>query len=149
MGRILLGDRHAAHRSLLKELLARVDPSLTLIVSGNSEDILRYLVDFANERPRLIILDPSLPSSVPGQLLTIIKSDARFAQIPIVIWTAQAGSDYYMARATGKAAMSIIKPTGPKGWRLLVQKIYRLAIGQDLAGESGQEDRLDTVGPAI
>ena len=101
MGRILLGDRNMEHRNLLKEKLTRLDPSLSLISAGNSEDILRYLIDFPRDPPLLIIFDPGIPSPFHDPLVSIIKSDPRFSQIPLVIWTDQVSRrDYYAARAT-------------------------------------------------
>jgi CheY-like chemotaxis protein len=124
MRKILLGDRNSKHRHTLKEIFKQLDESLRLDFAGNGHDILHYLAERpAEDLPDLIIFDPGIPFVGQGQLIALLKSTPRLARIPIVIWTDQAGSDYYEARASGYAVMSFLKPSLPGGWDLIAHKM--------------------------
>jgi CheY-like chemotaxis protein len=124
MRRILLGDRNPEHRQILKNIFEQLDASLRLDFAGNGHDILRYLAERpSDDLPKLIILDPAIPFVGQGQLIGQLKSNQLLSHIPVIIWTDQPGSDYYLARASGHAAMSFLKPSLPGGWELLAQKM--------------------------
>lgn len=124
MRRVLLGDRNPDHRQILKNIFQQLDPLLTLDFAGNGDDILHYLAERPTDGlPDLIIFDPAIPFFGQGQLITLLKSNARLSHIPIIIWTDQAGSDYYQARASGHAVMSFLKPSLPGGWNMISRKM--------------------------
>lgn len=132
MSRLLIGERNLEHRSVLKENLGQMAPSLTLDFVGNGEDILGYLSEHAADgEPIMIILDTALPSIFDGSLIPLIKADERYSKIPIVILAEQAGREYYTARNSGLARMALLKPSKPTGWTLLAQKIISLTLEND------------------
>jgi len=131
MTRILLGDRNPGHRRILKNIFEQLDSLLRLDFAGNGHDILLYLANRPpDDLPKLIILDPAIPFVGQGDLIGLLKSNQRLSHIPVIIWTDQPGSDYYLARASGHAAMSFLKPSLPGGWELLAQKML-LALDMD------------------
>jgi len=75
------------------------------------------------EKPDLIILDLMLPKMDGYKICGLLKSDARYNKIPIVMFTARAqDEDIGLGRELGVDAY-IIKPFDPK---LLLGKIKEL-----------------------
>jgi CheY-like chemotaxis protein len=145
MRRILLGDRNPEHRRILKNIFERLDSSLRLDFAGNGHEILHYLADRPpDELPKLIILDPSIPFIGRGELIGLLKSNQRLSHIPVIIWTDQPGSDYYLARATGHAALSFRIPSLPSGWDLLAQKMLS-ALDMDRSSSDLDGKDLDNI----
>jgi CheY-like chemotaxis protein len=131
MGRVLVGERNLDHRNLLKETFSRLAPSVHLDFASNGEDVLKCLAEEDGE-PTVIVLDPNLPSAFSGSLVRVIKSNARYSRIPIVILADQAGADYYALRGSGLVALSFLKPSQANGWELLVRRVIDLA-GPEIA----------------
>jgi len=145
MRRILLGDRNPEHRRILKNIFEQLDASLRLDFAGNGHDILHYLAQRpSDDLPKLIILDPAIPFVGQGQLFGLLKSNQRLSHIPVIIWTDQPGSDYYLARASGHAAMSFLKPSLPGGWDLLAQKMLS-ALDMDRSSSDLDHKDLDSI----
>lgn len=53
----------------------------------NGEDAIAYLRDPASERPCIILLDLNMPKMGGIELLQVIKQDAQFRDIPVVVLT--------------------------------------------------------------
>lgn len=139
MGRVLVGERNLDHRSVLKETFGRLAPEVFLDFAGNGEDVLNCLAEQAEDgAPTVIVLDPTLPSAFSVSLVRVIKADARYSGIPIVLLADQAGRDYYALRGSGLVAMSFLKPSLASGWELLARRIIELA-GEARAGPAGPE----------
>jgi len=137
MGRVLVGERNLEHRNLLKEIFSRLAPWVFLDFAGNGEDVLNCLAE-QDRAPTVIVLDPILPSAFSGSLVRVIKADARYSRIPIVILADQAGRDYYALRGSGLVALSFLKPSLAGGWELLARRIIELG-GESRAGPAGPE----------
>jgi len=78
------------------------------------------------EKPDLIILDLMLPKMDGYKVCALLKSDARYSKIPIIIFTARAqDEDMKMAKDAGANAY-ITKPFEPE---TLLSKIKELLNG--------------------
>ena len=98
-------------------LIAEDDPKLGMIyeltlkkagydtfLDGNGDQIMGKL---ATVDPALIILDMHLPYASGAELLQQIRADARWANIPVIVATA----DIFSAKSlTGKAEYVLTKP---------------------------------------
>ena len=67
-----------------------------------------------NEKPDLIILDIMLPKRDGYEVCETLKSDPKFKDIPIIIFSAKAQQDDVKAGVEKGADMYITKPFDPK-----------------------------------
>lgn len=58
-----------------------------LIIAGNGEDALEYLVNPINILPCLILLDIKMPKMDGLEFLRVIKNDLKLKKIPVIILT--------------------------------------------------------------
>ncbi|UCB57592.1 MAG: response regulator [Candidatus Omnitrophota bacterium] len=75
------------------------------------------------EKPDLIILDLMLPKMDGYKVCGLLKRDARYSKIPVVMFTARAEEEDRKAGEEAEADAYIIKPFEPK---LLLEKIKEL-----------------------
>ncbi|WP_207515579.1 response regulator [Longitalea luteola] len=87
--KILLADDDADDRAILQDAMMELEADQMLCFAHNGEEALRILGnDFDAEfRPSLIILDLNMPKLNGTETLRRIKSDARFNNIPVIIYS--------------------------------------------------------------
>jgi len=88
---ILIVEDNPADVRLMQEALRTLEPAVTVHVTGDVDDALRFLKregKFTSvPRPRLIFLDFNLPRGGSLDLLRQIKSDRSLRLIPVAILT--------------------------------------------------------------
>lgn len=104
---------------------------LRLIAGGydvlTSSDGIEGLNIARRDRPDLILLDLMLPRMDGYKICALLKKDTRYANIPIIMFTAKAQeADKQMGSEAGADAYI----TKPFGYQLLSDKIQEL-IGKD------------------
>ena len=89
MPKILLVDDDAEDRAIIIDALDDLDASGSICCAENGEAALELLSEYAemNAFPRLIILDLNMPKMNGTQTLQHLKSDQRFRDIPVVIYS--------------------------------------------------------------
>ncbi|WP_205512048.1 response regulator [Longitalea arenae] len=87
--KILLADDDADDRAILQDAMMELKADQKLCFAHNGEEALRILgSDFnAEYRPALIILDLNMPKLNGTETLRRIKSDERFNNIPVIIYS--------------------------------------------------------------
>jgi two-component system, chemotaxis family, response regulator Rcp1 len=88
---ILLVDDNEADVRLLQEAFCEVDKSLHLHVTNDGVEAVAFLEQEGDHaqapRPDLILLDLNMPKMDGREVLTRIKGDERFRQIPTLVLT--------------------------------------------------------------
>jgi chemosensory pili system protein ChpA (sensor histidine kinase/response regulator) len=86
--RILLADDNEAIQEAVRRVCERYGHQVISAVTGVDA------LEFANEmQPDLIVLDIEFPDEDGRDLLARLKSDARTAHIPVVVWSGRTGHD--------------------------------------------------------
>jgi len=116
--KILLVDDEVQLTEMVKMRLEAAGYSVSCAYDGKDG-----LEKARQEKPDLIILDLMLPKMDGYKVCGLLKNDARYAKIPIVMFTARAqDEDIGLAGELGASAY-ITKPFDPK---LLLGKIKEL-----------------------
>jgi chemotaxis family two-component system response regulator Rcp1 len=88
---ILIVEDNPADVRLMREALRTLEPPVTVHVTTDGDDALRFLKRQGNyslaPRPRLVFLDFNLPKSSSRDTLRHIKADSELRLIPIAILT--------------------------------------------------------------
>jgi CheY-like chemotaxis protein len=87
--KILLADDDADDRAIMQDAMHELEASQVLCFAHNGEEALRILgSDFTTDhKPALIILDLNMPKLNGTETLRCIKNDARFNNIPVIIFS--------------------------------------------------------------
>ena len=103
--KILIVDDELTNIALIKATLKDLDAEFLLASNGQEGLALAKA-----EMPDLIILDVMMPKLDGYKVCGMLKSDRRFAQIPVVILSSRAGDDdREIAREVGADAY-LVKP---------------------------------------
>jgi CheY-like chemotaxis protein len=81
--RVLLVDDHDDTRELVALVL--VQAGYSVLQAANGQQALDLLVVTGNELPSLILLDLQMPVMSGWEFLTIVRSYARLAAIPVIV----------------------------------------------------------------
>jgi CheY-like chemotaxis protein len=82
-GPVLLVEDDDVNRCELRDLL--LEEGYRVVEAANGKQALDYLIDRFRRRPALILLDLSMPVMTGWELLVILKSYVRLAEIPVVL----------------------------------------------------------------
>jgi CheY-like chemotaxis protein len=109
--RILIVDDDADDREIIRDAFSGTAPDQEYIFLENGDKLLAYLEsDLAPQNLSLILLDLNMPGKDGRESLREIKTDKRFHQIPIVVFTTSSSErDRAMAYELG-ANCFITKP---------------------------------------
>jgi two-component system response regulator len=98
-----------------------------LMVTANAKDTMDVLQNMKKELskvPDLILLDINLPDVSGLDLLTKIKKDSRFAQIPVVMLTgSNVGDDIQRSYDLG-ASTYLVKPISKNALVLVIENLF-------------------------
>jgi CheY-like chemotaxis protein len=104
MSRIVLCvDDDPDDRELIRNAIFKIDSSFTVVHATNGKEALQYL-NRADESdlPCLVILDINMPVMDGKQTLVEIKSNDKWNEVPIVVFSTSAHpSDLYFCRQYG------------------------------------------------
>lgn len=136
----LVVDDSRTARFMLGKILQRL--GVATATANSAEEALTYLQDHV---PDAIFIDHVMPGIDGLRATRQIKRDPRFADVPIVIFTAKEG-DEYIAQARSFGAYSVLtKPPTDEFVRSLLDE---LALDAAMSGDSGV-DADDDDAPAL
>jgi len=101
-----------------------------LVVAENGKGAIRALEVLAGDKseiPDLILLDINLPDISGIDLLTRLKSDNRFAKIPVVMLTGSNVDDDIQRSYDLGASTYLVKPISKDALMLVVRNIFGLS----------------------
>ncbi|WP_207533660.1 response regulator [Desertivirga arenae] len=88
---ILIAEDDADDRLLIREAFAESGSAAMLIFFENGEELLNYLKDFSKEEaailPDLFILDLNMPKTNGTEVLSYLKAQNIFQDIPVIVLT--------------------------------------------------------------
>jgi CheY-like chemotaxis protein len=135
----LVVDDSRTARFMLGKILQRL--GVATATANSAEEALTYLQDHV---PDAIFIDHVMPGIDGLRATRQIKRDPRFADVPIVIFTAKEG-DEYIAQARSFGAYSVLtKPPTDEFVRSLLDE---LALDAAMSGDSGVD--ADDDAPAL
>jgi CheY-like chemotaxis protein len=85
--RILLIDDDSDDRTLFREALEMVAPSITCDCAADSKEAFLSLQSGKNGLPAVIFLDINLPVISGWQCLSMLKNDQTLRHIPVIIYS--------------------------------------------------------------
>jgi CheY-like chemotaxis protein len=84
---ILVADDDMDDLEILSDTLAKLDPMLHVILARSGKEAVSLLSQHRHNLPKLILLDYNMPDITGPQVLGMISADARYADVPKVIWS--------------------------------------------------------------
>jgi DNA-binding response OmpR family regulator len=116
---ILIVDDHADIASATAALMKCEGFEANCVHSGQAA-----LDWVATHLPRLIILDDNMPGMTGFEVLTRLKADARFAQIPILFHSAEQDRDRRERAAKLGSLGWYVK--GPESWTIMTARVREI-----------------------
>ncbi|MBN1906574.1 MAG: response regulator [Deltaproteobacteria bacterium] len=90
---ILLVEDDEIDQMTVQRALKYIHVTNRLDIAGNGEEALAFLRDSKNQRPGIILLDLNMPRMNGIEFLSVIKKDAEFKKIPVVVLTTSIEED--------------------------------------------------------
>lgn len=116
---LIYADDDHDDQQTVADMIARIDPALTVVAVDNGIGVLSYL-DLLEERdvlPCLILLDINMPAMDGFKTLEKLKSKISFRNIPVILFTTSSHPrDIQLAKKLG-AENLITKPFSLQGLR--------------------------------
>lgn len=122
---ILLVDDDPLDVMTLKRALHDLQVGNPLYVSSDGEAALTFLRNLSNAPPALILLDLNMPRMSGLELLKVLKADARWRLIPVVILTSSQEVEDRLASFDLNAAGYIVKPLDYSRFVEILRTIYQ------------------------
>ncbi|MCK5013584.1 MAG: response regulator [Candidatus Omnitrophica bacterium] len=107
--KILIADDEETNVALIKAALSDLDCEFIVARDGQEGIALAK-----SEMPDVVILDVMMPKLDGYKVCGILKSDKRFAQIPVVILSSRAGEDDIKAAREAGSDVYMVKPFDQK-----------------------------------
>lgn len=102
---IFLADDDIEDQEILKEAILKLDPSAKFVAASNGQDAYDYLISCPPVAiPGLIILDYKMPLMNAVDILRLLYTDDRYAQVPKIVWSSSSQPQHIaMCRQNGAA----------------------------------------------
>ncbi|WP_109698705.1 response regulator [Chitinophaga deserti] len=108
--RILLVDDDTDDTEIFEEALGEINPGITFYKAENGQDAFDKMMQQDTALPDLIFLDVNMPGMNGWQFLSLIKQDAGYKDIPVLMYsTSSAKRDIDQAEQLGATGF-LIKP---------------------------------------
>lgn len=87
--KILMADDDAEDQAIIKDTLAMLHAAEDIFFAQNGAEAVDLLENMysTGQLPCLIVLDLNMPKLTGTQTLQVLKSDSRFSEIPVVIYS--------------------------------------------------------------
>lgn len=123
---IILADDDADDRLLFKAALdeMNVDSNLTLLKDGR--ELMNYLEDPANTIPHILFLDLNMPCRTGTNCLTDIRSQPRFRDMSIAIYSTSNSEKDIEETLTGGANIYIHKPNDFEKLKQIIKHVLKI-----------------------
>lgn len=108
---ILIGEDDKDDQEMLKDVFSEIDKKFILKFVNNGTEVLKALEKATDhELPCLIILDYNMPGMNGADILSELRSNDRYHNIPKIVWSTS-GADKYQQICRDRGAIDyVIKP---------------------------------------
>jgi CheY-like chemotaxis protein len=125
--KILLAEDDHDDRNLFHDYLAGRKDIVLLPIAEDGADLVDFLENAGGASlPDLIVLDQNMPRKSGIETLVFLKSDNRFAHIPIIVYSTYADEHLVHDCTTLGAALVVSKPYTNKGYHEMIDGFLRL-----------------------
>lgn len=133
--RILYADDDADDRVIFREALGELRITRKLTVFANGVELMEYL-SHTEELPQIVFLDLNMPKKSGYQCLQEIRSDGRFDNISVAIFsTSNSRQDIDLTYSNG-ADVYFTKPNDYSDLKQLLRKVLRRKLNHLTSGFS-------------
>lgn len=131
--KILLTDDDKDDRDMFSEALAAIDPGIVYHWAEHGKDALHLLDSKAIDKPDIIFIDINMPVMDGWELLTKLKTDNSYRDVPVVMYTTSSeAKDRKIAMELG-ALSFVTKPDNFKSVKKLLQLVVQTMENNSLA----------------
>ncbi len=120
---ILLIEDDEIDSMTIKRAIKEIKVSNPLFIRENGEEGLAYLNEEDSVRPCIILLDLNMPKMGGLEFLEIIKKDARFRNIPVIILTTSRHDEDRLRSFDLSVAGYMVKPVDYKSFVEVIRTI--------------------------
>lgn len=119
--RILYADDDHDDHFFLRESISHTGLAADIVYLTDGDQVIRYLEKNSDSLPSLIVLDLNMPRLNGKQTLELLKKDARYANIPVIILSTS-NNKLDKEFCTSRGAVSyLVKPGHFDGYRDVVR----------------------------
>jgi len=122
--KILITDDDPEDLELIEEAFLKVEPGVEMQKFTSAKTAIEFLnASLDPELPSLIILDYSMPEMNGSEMLSRIKTEARYHHIPKIILSTSNAPIYIHECISNGATEYFVKPDNMKKLQALAQKL--------------------------
>jgi CheY-like chemotaxis protein len=121
---ILLAEDDQDDRAIFEEVFQELNnPNIRLFSVEDGIDVVNHLKDISNEAdlPHLFILDQNMPKMTGKATLAYLKSNKRFKNIPVVIYSTYPDSTLIAEFINLGAEQVVAKPDSYEGFKDMIR----------------------------
>ena len=145
--RFLVIDDDSDDRELFSEALASVDPAIVCDQATDGAEALKRLTSEEIDQPDIVFLDINMPVMNGWQFLTLLKSEDRYKNIPVIVYTTSSNlKDKLIADGLG-ALCFITKPHAFGRLKNMLGIVVTHVNAQNYAHICDEVHRLGDMGP--
>lgn len=124
---ILLADDDLDDQELLEEAILQLEPSAEVHTVMSGRQVVEYLQQCnGGDLPCLIILDYNMPEASGAEVLQLLCNDARYLNIPKVIWSTSNAPAHIQDCLDKGASWYFVKPAKLSQLTSLAEKMLAL-----------------------
>ena len=126
--KVLLVEDDSDDRLLFQTFFAGRKDIFLLPPTTNGLEMMEYLMNIQSDSdlPDLIVLDQNMPKMNGKQTLSFLKSSARYAKIPVVIYSTYTDNMLVVDCKKLGADMVAVKPIDDEGYQKMMNDFLRV-----------------------
>ena len=124
--KVLLAEDDKDDQRFFNEFLKHRMDIILMPIADNGEVLFEILEDIteSTDLPHLIILDQNMPKLNGLQALRLLKTDSRYAHIPVSIYSTYTDEELIKNGFASGACHVISKPVSKEGYHQMIDKLF-------------------------
>lgn len=125
--KVLLAEDDADDQRFFSEFLEDRDDIMLLPIADNGEvlfEILQHITE-NTDLPDLIILDQNMPKTNGLQALRLLKSNSRYAHIPVSVYSTYTDEELIKKGFELGACQVVSKPISKEGYHQMMDSFFK------------------------
>ena len=130
--KVLLAEDDADDQRFFNEFLEHRKDILLMPIADNGEVLFEILkgITERSDLPDLIILDQNMPKYSGLQALRLLKSDSRYAHIPVSIYSTYTNEALIENGLELGACYVIPKPISKEGYQQMIDQLFKFCTSR-------------------